>query len=120
MDIGAAGYAFSFGLMKGLKYEDRIQIMLAFRKSIPILIFGCLRLIFVKLSGYHEHVSEYGVHWNFFFTLFSLHSLMLLAKKWTGMDNFWCGVFLAMSTYFTFSKDNFRFAEYYVAFTSMQ
>ncbi|XP_002130403.2 glucosaminyl-phosphatidylinositol-acyltransferase PIGW-like [Ciona intestinalis] len=37
--------------------------------SWPLFLFGFLRLASVKLSGYHEHVSEYGVHWNFFFTL---------------------------------------------------
>ena len=37
--------------------------------SMPLLILGFLRFASVKASGYHEHVSEYGLHWNFFFTL---------------------------------------------------
>ena len=44
--------------------------MIAFRSSIPLFIFGVLRFILTWMVGYHLHVTEYGVHWNFFFTMF--------------------------------------------------
>ena len=41
------------------------------RQAAPIVL-GMLRFAVVKAVGYQEHVSEYGVHWNFFFTLSSV------------------------------------------------
>ena len=39
------------------------------KSSSILLLIGILRLISLKSTDYVEHVSEYGVHWNFLFTL---------------------------------------------------
>ena len=49
--------------------------------TIPLFLLGFVRLLSTTGVDYHLHESEYGVHWNFFFTLavirvceFELHS----------------------------------------------
>eukprot|EP00597_Dinobryon_sp_UTEXLB2267_P010070 CAMPEP_0170099394 /NCGR_PEP_ID=MMETSP0020_2-20130122/1007_1 /TAXON_ID=98059 /ORGANISM="Dinobryon sp., Strain UTEXLB2267" /LENGTH=448 /DNA_ID=CAMNT_0010322031 /DNA_START=462 /DNA_END=1808 /DNA_ORIENTATION=+ len=37
--------------------------------SLVVLALGVGRMVVTKLLHYQEHVSEYGVHWNFFVTL---------------------------------------------------
>lgn len=39
------------------------------RSVVPLVVLGCARLVATWGVQYQEHVSEYGVHWNFFFTL---------------------------------------------------
>ncbi|XP_031788809.1 uncharacterized protein At4g17910 [Nasonia vitripennis] len=36
---------------------------------VPLIALGLIRFVSVELLGYQRHVSEYGVHWNFFLTL---------------------------------------------------
>uniref|UniRef100_H2Z6C6 Phosphatidylinositol-glycan biosynthesis class W protein n=1 Tax=Ciona savignyi TaxID=51511 RepID=H2Z6C6_CIOSA len=81
MDLGVGSFVISNALVSqtarnwnkigGRSGLNRSLSFLMFQivSSWPLLLLGALRLISVKLSGYHEHVSEYGVHWNFFFTL---------------------------------------------------
>ena len=43
----------------------------------PLAALGVSRLVVIKALGYQEHVSEYGVHWNFFATLFCVRLLVV-------------------------------------------
>ena len=60
-------------------FRDRLMsVVKAVKSSGPLLVIGFIRLLSVKSTGYQEHVSEYGVHWNFFFTLATV-------KVWTNL-----------------------------------
>lgn len=37
--------------------------------SLPLIVLGLGRVLSTKGVNYQEHVTEYGVHWNFFFTV---------------------------------------------------
>ena len=65
MDVGVGSFVIANGLV-GTSQIPQIQF---FTKTLPILLLGVGRLLAVKLSNYHEHITEYGLHWNFFFTL---------------------------------------------------
>lgn len=75
MDFGVGAYIFANALVcpearlrsnAGSKANNvRKQL-----KSVwPLVVLGILRLASIKMTGYPEHVTEYGLHWNFFFTL---------------------------------------------------
>lgn len=96
MDLGVGSFVFSMGLVncRNLLKEKFQSIssnnnkLINYFKSIlnstkiafPILTLGFIRLISVKSVEYHEHVTEYGYHWNFFFTLGFLPILNSILK----------------------------------------
>lgn len=49
--------------------EYLIDIAITAKKLLPFIVVGLLRIASVKATDYQLHVTEYGVHWNFFFTI---------------------------------------------------
>ncbi|KAL2757082.1 hypothetical protein ACRALDRAFT_1062693 [Sodiomyces alcalophilus JCM 7366] len=79
MDLGVGSFVFSAGVIAarpvlreratGRSASLATRLRASLRHSLPLLALGLARLLSVKGLDYAEHVSEYGVHWNFFFTL---------------------------------------------------
>ena len=79
MDVGVGSFVFSAGVVSArpmLKATSDNKapgilekLAIAIKHALPLLALGLLRLYSVKGLNYAEHVTEYGVHWNFFFTL---------------------------------------------------
>ncbi|GAA5887864.1 hypothetical protein JCM16303_007363 [Sporobolomyces ruberrimus] len=76
MDLGVGSFVFSLGVVSALpllrQTENRPylpSILSSTKKALPIIALGLLRVVMVKGVEYPEHVTEYGVHWNFFFTM---------------------------------------------------
>ena len=76
MDVGVGAFV---AINAGLSPESRMAsqfcdnsfyfVKKTFLSIIPVIVLGFQRLIVVKNLNYHEHITEYGLHWNFFFTL---------------------------------------------------
>jgi len=80
MDVGVGSFVFAAGLVAARPVlKDRLagkgatplstRLYQSGRHSLPLIVLGLIRLYTVKGLDYAEHVTEYGVHWNFFFTL---------------------------------------------------
>ncbi|CAE6337722.1 unnamed protein product [Rhizoctonia solani] len=87
MDLGVGSFVFSQGIVSavpviknpGLLRDPLLpKVLVATKKVIPLLVLGLIRVLAVKGTEYPEHVTEYGVHWNFFITLALLPPLSVL------------------------------------------
>ncbi|KAI9318449.1 GWT1-domain-containing protein [Dichotomocladium elegans] len=92
MDVGVGSVVFSSGIVSSRAYLPKetsshwAALYKSMRSALPILILGFLRLVLTKGVDYQEHTSEYGLHWNFFFTLGFLPPFVTLAsflRRWT-------------------------------------
>jgi len=89
MDMGVGSFVFAAGTVaarqqlkerfaQSSSFVERVKT--AMRHSLPLLALGIIRFWSVKNLDYAEHVSEYGVHWNFFFTLALLSPVIAIIQ----------------------------------------
>ncbi|KAG8216125.1 GWT1-domain-containing protein [Butyriboletus roseoflavus] len=78
MDCGVGSFVFSQGIVSAiplikdpsqLHADVKPKLYRIIKKMLPIVVAGVVRVLLVKGTEYPEHVTEYGVHWNFFLTL---------------------------------------------------
>lgn len=95
MDFGVGGFIFGAAMVcpEGRRKYIEGSRFNYLRRSLysvwPLVFLGMGRLVVIKSIGYQEHLTEYGVHWNFFFTIIVVRlitSLLLimfpLNKSW--------------------------------------
>ncbi|XP_045381528.1 phosphatidylinositol-glycan biosynthesis class W protein [Lemur catta] len=85
MDFGVGGFVFGTAMVcLEIRRKDYIKgsRFYYFTKSLytvwPLIFLGIGRLVIIKSIGYQEHITEYGVHWNFFFTMIVVRMITLL------------------------------------------
>ncbi|OAY78700.1 Uncharacterized protein ACMD2_02163 [Ananas comosus] len=70
MDLGVGSFVVANALVsRQARNLNSVRWMDVLRSVSPLVILGFGRLIFTTGVDYQVHIGEYGVHWNFFFTL---------------------------------------------------
>merc|ERR1719167_2189705 len=93
MDLGVGSFVFSNGLVSPEARSIPCSLKKNIFSCVPLIVLGLFRLVSVSLIGYHENVAEYGVHWNFFFSLAAVRILSSLilhfveVTKWSINDD---------------------------------
>lgn len=95
MDMGVGSFVFSAGLVSarpilkgrlaGKTTGVNVRLYSAAKHSLPLFILGLVRVYSVKGLDLAEHVTEYGVHWNFYFTLAFLPPSVALFESLSAM-----------------------------------
>jgi glucosaminylphosphatidylinositol acyltransferase len=116
MDVGVGSFVFSSGTVsaRGM-LKDRLagkstsllrRLAASIRHSIPLLVLGLIRLYSVKGLDYAEHVTEYGVHWNFFFTLGLLPPFVALFQSLLSLIPSYAIISFLMASVYEIVLDN--------------
>ncbi|KAM4795122.1 phosphatidylinositol-glycan biosynthesis class W protein [Rhinophrynus dorsalis] len=121
MDLGVGCFIFANAIVSpearahGGELRNRFSTLAKQLMSVwPLLVLGFGRLISVKAAEYHEHESEYGVHWNFFFTLAIVRVLSSLLLAFVPVHQIWVvGVAFASCYQFVLETTNLKSFVFY-------
>lgn len=87
MDIGVGCFIFGNALVSPeARTQERVACSHVKKQVLsvwPLIVLGLARLISVKAIDYQEHVTEYGVHWNFFFHSCNCSGIVIAAAEFS-------------------------------------
>ncbi|XP_027347432.1 uncharacterized protein At4g17910 [Abrus precatorius] len=90
MDLGVGAFVLANSLVsRQARNVKSVNWKTAIVSTGPLIILGFIRLITTAGVDYQVHVGEYGVHWNFFFTLAAVSIL----TSFVNIPPQYCGVF---------------------------
>ncbi|GLJ39401.1 hypothetical protein SUGI_0804640 [Cryptomeria japonica] len=69
MDLGVGSFVVANAMVSRQARDISMKDGDAIKRVAPLLLLGFARSILTKGVDYQVHAGEYGVHWNFFFTL---------------------------------------------------
>ncbi|XP_068457121.1 phosphatidylinositol-glycan biosynthesis class W protein [Clinocottus analis] len=110
MDFGVGAYVFANALVcpeargKNISGSKVNHIAKQLLSVWPLVVLGMGRLVSLKISGYHEHVTEYGVHWNFFFTLAIVRVVASVLLAFLPVNRSWV-IALLISGFYQFTLE---------------
>ena len=80
MDLGVGSFVFSGAIVSNASRRalqgvspPKLTLSKFIHSLLPLTVLAFFRFVFVKTLSYQSHVSEYGIHWNFFTTLAFLY-----------------------------------------------
>ncbi|KAL0430185.1 UNVERIFIED_CONTAM: hypothetical protein Sradi_0644500 [Sesamum radiatum] len=89
MDLGVGSFVVANSLVsRQARGISNMTLKHALISTSPLIVLGFARLISTSSVNYQVHVGEYGVHWNFFFTLAAvaiLTSIINVHPKYCGI-----------------------------------
>ena len=102
MDLGTASFVIMSGCTSAYSRTRKPpELGKTAWSAVPLVVLGFFRLVTTKKLDYQEHVSEYGVHWNFFFSLLvvtvvgDVFTWGVVRSKRSSVVLFVCGLVLA-------------------------
>lgn len=89
MDLGVGSFVLANSLVsRQARGFPMLKLKNALLSVSPLMVLGIARLLSTAGVDYQVHVGEYGVHWNFFFTLAAvsiLTSMINIPPKYSGI-----------------------------------